>query len=94
MILYSALKPLLKALYKYCYLSSLNFFADIVPDIVTMGKPMGNGHPIAAVVTTKEIAASIGNGGFQYFNTVSGLIPNHPNLNPRADRSLLGMTLL
>ncbi|XP_071808200.1 5-phosphohydroxy-L-lysine phospho-lyase-like [Asterias amurensis] len=45
---------------------------DIVPDIVTMGKPMGNGHPIAAVVTTKEIAASIGNGGFQYFNTYGG----------------------
>ena len=30
----------------------------VVPDIVTMGKPMGNGHPLAAVVTTPEIAAS------------------------------------
>ncbi|RZB40958.1 alanine--glyoxylate aminotransferase 2-like, partial [Asbolus verrucosus] len=29
---------------------------DVVPDIVTMGKPMGNGHPVAAVVTTEEIA--------------------------------------
>ena len=29
---------------------------DVVPDIVTMGKPMGNGHPIAAVITTPEIA--------------------------------------
>ena len=28
----------------------------VVPDIVTMGKPMGNGHPVSAVVTTKEIA--------------------------------------
>ena len=28
----------------------------VIPDIVTMGKPMGNGHPIAAVVTTREIA--------------------------------------
>ena len=28
----------------------------VKPDIVTVGKPMGNGHPIAAVVTTKEIA--------------------------------------
>ena len=27
----------------------------VVPDIVTLGKPMGNGHPIAAVITTKKI---------------------------------------
>ena len=37
-----------------------NFWAfeehGIVPDIVTLGKPMGNGHPIAAVVTTTKIA--------------------------------------
>lgn len=26
---------------------------DIVPDIVTLGKPMGNGHPVSAVVTTR-----------------------------------------
>jgi 4-aminobutyrate aminotransferase-like enzyme len=26
----------------------------VVPDIVTMGKPLGNGHPLAAVVTTRE----------------------------------------
>src|SRR5262249_21902254 len=31
---------------------------DVVPDIVTIGKPLGNGHPVAAVVTTPEIAAS------------------------------------
>ena len=49
---------------------------DIVPDIVTMGKPMGNGHPIAAVVTTPEIAASMGKGGYQYFNTVSSSAVN------------------
>ena len=30
--------------------------AGVVPDMVTMGKPMGNGHPVSAVVTTKEIA--------------------------------------
>ncbi|MGM0606459.1 MAG: aminotransferase class III-fold pyridoxal phosphate-dependent enzyme [Halobacteriota archaeon] len=30
--------------------------AGIVPDVVTMGKPMGNGHPVAAVVTRSEIA--------------------------------------
>lgn len=34
-----------------------SIIAGVVPDIVTMGKPMGNGHPISAVVTTKEIAA-------------------------------------
>ncbi|HLF07066.1 MAG TPA: aminotransferase class III-fold pyridoxal phosphate-dependent enzyme, partial [Thermoplasmata archaeon] len=44
---------------------------DVVPDIVTMGKPMGNGHPIAAVVTTDEIAASFANG-MEYFNTYGG----------------------
>ena len=44
---------------------------DVVPDIVTMGKPMGNGHPVAAVVTTEEVAASFASTGMQYFNTVS-----------------------
>ncbi|XP_005113233.2 5-phosphohydroxy-L-lysine phospho-lyase [Aplysia californica] len=45
---------------------------DVVPDIVTMGKPMGNGHPIAAVVTTREIAASFEACGVEYFNTYGG----------------------
>lgn len=44
---------------------------DIVPDIVTMGKPMGNGHPIACVITTEEIAESFRKTGVEYFNTVS-----------------------
>jgi 4-aminobutyrate aminotransferase-like enzyme/Ser/Thr protein kinase RdoA (MazF antagonist) len=43
----------------------------VVPDIVTMGKPIGNGHPIGAVVTTPEIAASFANG-MEYFNTFGG----------------------
>jgi len=43
----------------------------VVPDIVTMGKPMGNGHPLAAVVTTPEIAAAFDNG-MEYFNTFGG----------------------
>ena len=43
----------------------------VVPDIVTMGKPIGNGHPMAAVVTTREIAASF-NNGMEYFNTFGG----------------------
>jgi len=42
-----------------------------VPDIVTLGKPMGNGHPLSAVVTTAEIAASF-NNGMEYFNTFGG----------------------
>ncbi|MEM7532161.1 MAG: aminotransferase class III-fold pyridoxal phosphate-dependent enzyme [Chloroflexota bacterium] len=43
----------------------------VVPDIVTMGKPIGNGHPIGAVVTTPELAASFANG-MEYFNTFGG----------------------
>jgi 4-aminobutyrate aminotransferase-like enzyme/Ser/Thr protein kinase RdoA (MazF antagonist) len=44
---------------------------DVVPDIVTMGKPMGNGHPMAAVVTTREIADAF-DSGMKYFNTFGG----------------------
>jgi 4-aminobutyrate aminotransferase-like enzyme len=43
----------------------------VVPDIVTMGKPIGNGHPMAAVVTTREIADSFANG-MEYFSTFGG----------------------
>ena len=43
----------------------------LVPDIVTMGKPAGDGHPLAAVVTTPEIAAAFANG-MEYFNTFGG----------------------
>jgi 4-aminobutyrate aminotransferase-like enzyme len=43
----------------------------VVPDIVTLGKPMGNGHPLAAVVTTPEIAGAF-NNGMEYFNTYGG----------------------
>jgi 4-aminobutyrate aminotransferase-like enzyme len=43
----------------------------VVPDIVTLGKPIGNGHPMGAVVTTEEIAASFDNG-MEYFNTFGG----------------------
>lgn len=44
---------------------------DVVPDIVTIGKPMGNGHPVAAVVTTPAIAKCFEKIGTEYFNTVS-----------------------
>ncbi len=43
----------------------------VVPDIVVMGKPLGNGHPIGAVVTTPEIAASFDNG-MEFFSTFGG----------------------
>lgn len=45
---------------------------DFVPDIVTMGKPMGNGHPMACVVTTQEIAEAFSSSGMEYFNTYGG----------------------
>jgi len=44
---------------------------DVVPDIVTLGKPMGAGHPLAAVVTTPEIAAKFASNT-SYFNTFGG----------------------
>ena len=44
---------------------------DVIPDIVVMGKPLGNGHPLAAVVTTREIAASFDNG-MEFFSTFGG----------------------
>jgi len=46
-------------------------YYDVVPDIVVLGKPIGNGHPIGAVVTTAEIAASFDNG-MEYFSTFGG----------------------
>jgi 4-aminobutyrate aminotransferase-like enzyme len=42
-----------------------------VPDIVTMGKPFGNGHPLGAVVTTREVASAF-QTGMEYFNTFGG----------------------
>jgi 4-aminobutyrate aminotransferase-like enzyme len=45
--------------------------SGVVPDIVTLGKPMGNGHPISAVITTREIADSF-NRDYGYFNTFGG----------------------
>jgi 4-aminobutyrate aminotransferase-like enzyme len=44
---------------------------DVVPDIVVMGKPLGNGHPMAAVVTTRSIADAFDNG-MEYFSTFGG----------------------
>ncbi len=44
---------------------------NIIPDIVVMGKPMGNGHPISAVVTRRKIAESFANG-MEFFSTFGG----------------------
>jgi 4-aminobutyrate aminotransferase-like enzyme len=44
---------------------------DVVPDIVTIGKPLGNGHPIAAVACTEEVATKFANG-MEFFNTFGG----------------------
>ncbi|MEM7432876.1 MAG: aminotransferase class III-fold pyridoxal phosphate-dependent enzyme [Pseudomonadota bacterium] len=41
----------------------------VIPDIVTMGKPMGNGHPVSAVVLRGELLESFHDG---YFNTFGG----------------------
>lgn len=43
----------------------------VVPDIVTLGKPMGNGHPMGAVVTTRAIAEAFANG-MEFFSTFGG----------------------
>ena len=45
--------------------------AGLVPDIVTMGKPMGNGHPVAAVVARPEVMG-VFREAFGYFNTFGG----------------------
>ncbi len=43
----------------------------VVPDIVILGKPMGNGHPMGAVVTTVEIAESF-EKGVEFFSSFGG----------------------
>lgn len=43
----------------------------VIPDVVTLGKPMGNGHPVAGLVTRPEIMARF-RGSFRYFNTFGG----------------------
>ena len=44
---------------------------DLSPDVVTLGKPMANGHPVAAVVARAEVMAAFRNA-FGYFNTFGG----------------------
>ena len=44
---------------------------NVIPDIVILGKPMGNGHPIGAVVTTDKIAKQFDNG-VEFFTSFGG----------------------
>mmetsp|Transcript_5644 Transcript_5644/g.14572 ORF Transcript_5644/g.14572 Transcript_5644/m.14572 type:complete len:554 (-) Transcript_5644:31-1692(-) len=44
---------------------------NVVPDIVVLGKPIGNGFPLAAVVTTRRVADRFSDG-VEYFNTFGG----------------------
>jgi 4-aminobutyrate aminotransferase-like enzyme len=44
---------------------------DVVPDVVVLGKPIGNGHPIAAVITTPKVAEAF-NNGMEFFSTFGG----------------------
>jgi 4-aminobutyrate aminotransferase-like enzyme/Ser/Thr protein kinase RdoA (MazF antagonist) len=44
---------------------------NVTPDIVVLGKPIGNGFPLAAVITTAEIAVSFDNG-MEFFSTFGG----------------------
>lgn len=43
----------------------------VTPDVVTMGKPMGNGYPVAGLVTRPEVMARFRNS-YRYFNTFGG----------------------
>jgi 4-aminobutyrate aminotransferase-like enzyme len=43
----------------------------VVPDIVTLGKPMGNGYPLAGLITHKALVESFGRHAM-YFNTFGG----------------------
>jgi 4-aminobutyrate aminotransferase-like enzyme len=44
----------------------------VTPDIVTMGKPMGNGHPLAGVVARRELIEDFAERNPMYFNTFAG----------------------
>jgi 4-aminobutyrate aminotransferase-like enzyme/Ser/Thr protein kinase RdoA (MazF antagonist) len=44
---------------------------NVVPDIAVLGKPIGNGFPLAAVITTREIAEAF-NNGMEFFSTFGG----------------------
>lgn len=55
-------------LLRLCMIEEFIYISDFIPDVVTIGKPMGNGHPVAALVTTRQVADRF---KLPYFNTVS-----------------------
>ncbi|HEY6402179.1 MAG TPA: aminotransferase class III-fold pyridoxal phosphate-dependent enzyme [Blastocatellia bacterium] len=59
----------------------------VTPDIVALGKPIGNGHPIGVVITTTEIAESFANG-MEFFSTFGG-----NTVSCAAGLATLGVTL-
>ena len=68
------------------------YLTGVVPDIVTIGKPMGNGHPIAGVVTTREIAEKYRQNRPEYFNTVCQDFKFRLNLDLKPSTPWLGNT--
>jgi 4-aminobutyrate aminotransferase-like enzyme len=50
----------------------LCYSLDVIPDFVTLGKSMGNGFPIAALITRKDITKKFHIDGIEYFNTYGG----------------------
>jgi 4-aminobutyrate aminotransferase-like enzyme len=46
--------------------------SGLIPDIVTLGKPVGNGMPLAAIVTTRKVVSAFEKCGIEYFNTFGG----------------------
>ncbi|CAF4418326.1 unnamed protein product, partial [Adineta steineri] len=44
----------------------------VIPDFVTLGKSMGNGFPVAALITRKDITQEFESNGIEYFNTYGG----------------------
>ncbi len=67
----------------------------IQPDFVTLGKPMGNGHPVAAVITRREIAEQFARGTV-FFSTFGGnpvsVAAAHAVLDVLADEHVLPRT--
>ena len=45
--------------------------SGVIPDIITIGKSIGNGHPLSVVITKKNIA-EVFNNGMEYFNSFGG----------------------
>ena len=54
---------------------------EIIPDIIILGKPIGNGHPMTAVITTEKINKSFENG-MEFFSSFGGN-PYHVKLVSR-----------